>query len=84
MARSGCLTTKPSTQCSCPACIHCPKMKAHTPAPHGYLAWHEWAATMARTHRQKKCDGCGRMAIWVPKPVRAPTSITPGRSDGNG
>lgn len=39
----------------------------HTPAPKGYLQWHEWAEKMAKTHRQVKCACCGLWANWVPK-----------------
>jgi hypothetical protein len=45
----------------------------HTPCPASYLAWHDWAARMARTHRQLRCPTCGRWEIWVPKPPRAVT-----------
>lgn len=47
----------------------CPRQQDHTPAPDDYLAWHDWAKTMAKTHRQKRCKGCGLYAIWVPKRV---------------
>jgi hypothetical protein len=36
----------------------------HTPAPRGYLQWHEWAEKMGKTHRQRQCAGCGLFAIW--------------------
>lgn len=39
----------------------------HTPAPVGYLAWHEWAERMAETHVQQRCPACGRWAVWIPK-----------------
>lgn len=45
----------------------CPNAAAHTPCPRGFIAWHEWAEAMSRTHRQVQCRGCGRWAIWVPK-----------------
>lgn len=48
----------------------CPHFEDHTPSPDGYLAWHDWAGKMARTHRQERCAGCGRWAIWVPKAGR--------------
>ena len=42
----------------------------HTPAPSGYVAWHEWAARKARTHEQHRCPGCGLLNIWKPKEKR--------------
>lgn len=42
----------------------CPHFEGHTPAPEGYLQWHAWAAKMAKTHKQRKCAGCGRYEIW--------------------
>ena len=39
----------------------------HTKTPAGYLAWHEWATRMRRTHRQERCPRCGYWAVWVPK-----------------
>lgn len=42
---------------------------AHTPAPAGYTDWFEWAARMAKTHLQRRCPECGRLAVWVPKLV---------------
>ncbi len=36
----------------------------HTPAPVGYMAWHEWAKKKAKTHRQERCPECRRWAIW--------------------
>lgn len=48
----------------------CPNEAEHTDGPAGYVAWHEWAARMARTgHAQKRCPGCGLYKIWLPKPV---------------
>lgn len=44
----------------------------HTLAPAGYLAWHDWAKRMSRTHRQVRCAGCGLYAIWIPKARAAP------------
>lgn len=51
--------------------LACPAFHDHTPAPSGYIAWHEWAKKMGRTHRPIKCTGCKRYAIWVPKQRRA-------------
>lgn len=47
--------------------VLCPHLEDHTPSPEGYIAWHSWAATMASTHRQRKCPDCGLYAIWEPK-----------------
>lgn len=45
----------------------CPDAAGHAPEPPGYLCWHEWAKTMARTHVQRQCPGCGLYAVWIPK-----------------
>ena len=37
----------------------------HAKAPEGYLQWHAWAEKKSKTHKQKKCPGCGLWAIWV-------------------
>lgn len=56
----------------------CPNREAHTPnQPKGYLAWHEWAARMARTQHQVVCSGCGRYEIWVPGRVEPDDSGIP-------
>lgn len=44
----------------------CPRADLHTPAPFGYLAWHEWAEAMSHTHEQHPCAGCDLLFIWVP------------------
>lgn len=44
-----------------------PRCADHTPAPPGYLAWHEWAERMSATHEQRRCPGCGLFAVWVAK-----------------
>lgn len=44
----------------------CPKVENHTACPSGYIAWHEWADRMAKTHHQVRCPDCGLYAIWVP------------------
>lgn len=49
----------------------------HTPSPPGYLAWHDWAEEMSKTHDQKRCPGCGLYAVWVPKDPRPDTTETP-------
>lgn len=47
---------------------NCPDAaKLHTPSPSGYIQWHNWAEKKMRTHRQRHCPTCGRLAIWVPK-----------------
>jgi hypothetical protein len=51
--------------------VDCPNEAEHTPEPHGYLAWHEWADAKSKTHRQTRCSGCGRLAIWKPRKTRA-------------
>lgn len=38
----------------------------HTPQPEGYLAWHEWAEKMLKTHSQHRCKHCGLFVIWKP------------------
>lgn len=45
----------------------CPNFADHTPCPEGYIQWHAWADKMARTHRARKCSGCGLYKIWEPK-----------------
>lgn len=50
-----------------PGGTECPNEDAHTLSPSGYNAWHEWAARKSKTHRQVRCGGCGRLAIWCPK-----------------
>lgn len=48
----------------------CPNWEQHTPAPRGYLDWHDWAKAMSKGFRQQKCSGCGLYAIWTPKGTR--------------
>lgn len=45
----------------------CEGGKKHTPAPQGYVEWHEWAEEKGKTHKQEKCPGCGKWSIWTPK-----------------
>jgi hypothetical protein len=45
----------------------CPRADEHTKCPGGYLAWHEWAEQMTKTHRQIRCPGCGLYEVWIPK-----------------
>lgn len=57
---------------SAPQASECPNAAEHVDGPSGYLAWHAWAARMARTgHAQRKCPGCGLYKIWLPKPSEA-------------
>lgn len=46
-----------------------PYCEDHTPCPEGYIQWHAWAEEMGKTHKQRKCQGCGLYAIWEPKPA---------------
>ena len=43
----------------------CPNNAQHTPSPRGYVAWHEWAERMRRTHRVTRCRGCGLWTTYV-------------------
>lgn len=45
----------------------CPKADLHTPHPAGYIEWSQWAEEKAKTHRQVRCPGCTRFAIWIPR-----------------
>jgi hypothetical protein len=45
----------------------CPQIEDHAWQPEGYIAWHSWAADMAKTHDQRKCPGCGLYQIWEPR-----------------
>lgn len=45
----------------------CPVTASHNLGPSGYLAWHEWAEEMAKTHTQKRCPGCKLWVIWEEK-----------------
>lgn len=45
----------------------CPTIERHTSSPSGYLAWHEWAERMSKTHRCQRCPTCGFYAVWTPK-----------------
>ena len=42
---------------------HC----SHTPSPIGYLAWHDWADKISKTHKQVKCKSCGLFKVWIDK-----------------
>lgn len=46
---------------------NCPEKATHTDCPGGYIAWHEWAETKSKTHKQVRCKGCNRLTIWVKK-----------------
>ena len=43
----------------------------HTPCPAGYVQWHEWAEWIDKTHRNVRCTGCDRYAVWVPRRNKA-------------
>jgi hypothetical protein len=45
----------------------CPHFEDHIPCPEGYIQWHAWAEEMGKTHKQRKCPGCGLYQIWEPK-----------------
>lgn len=45
----------------------CPNEADHVDGPEGYLAWHEWAEEMMKTHRQTRCRGCNLWKVWTPK-----------------
>lgn len=46
----------------------CPNAAQHTPGrPAGYVAGHEWAEEMAKTHTLTRCKGCRLWLIWTPK-----------------
>jgi hypothetical protein len=49
------------------ACL-CPQAELHFPGvTEGYIARQAWAEQMMKTHRQRRCPGCGLYKIWVPK-----------------
>lgn len=45
--------------------VTCPLAHTHTPAPTGYVEWHQWAARMSRAREQVRCAGCGLYQIWI-------------------
>jgi len=45
----------------------CPNQSMHTPEPADYCAWFDWAKEKSKTHHQRRCPGCGRFVIWMPK-----------------
>lgn len=47
----------------------CPNEAEHTPCPDGYVQWWSWCERMNRTHEQRECEGCGKWAIWFPRPA---------------
>ena len=49
----------------------CEHFEDHTVCPEGYIQWHAWAEELGKTHKQRKCPGCGYYAIWEEKAVRA-------------
>lgn len=52
--------------------VLCPNFEDHTPRPEGYIQWQAWAEAMSKTHKQRRCSGCGRYAIWDPKREHTP------------
>ena len=48
-----------------------PACEPHTPRPKAYIAHSDWADEMMKTHEQRRCKGCGKYQIWVPKTMRA-------------
>lgn len=60
----------------------CPLRAKHTKhpkwlQPSDYLGWHSWAEEKSKTHRQKRCGGCGLWVIWVPKKKRGSGKARP-------
>ncbi len=47
--------------------MSCPNEANHTPHPTGYISNSNWADDAMVVADQKRCDGCGLFAIWVPK-----------------
>lgn len=46
-------------------CSHCERVgRFYRDEPSGYVAWHEWAERMSKTHHQERCPECGRLTIW--------------------
>lgn len=60
----------------------CPNRAEHRYGPAGYVDWHEWAASMSRTHGQFQCPGCNRWLIYVPKTPHGPTYTEVGEPRG--
>ena len=59
----------------------CPNVENHALHPLGYADWHEWARAKNKTHKNSKCDGCGRFTIWTPR-VKRPSAATPTGREG--
>lgn len=47
--------------------VQCINKSNHTECPEGYLAWHNWAQKISKTHKQIKCQACGFLTIWIKK-----------------
>ena len=48
----------------CPmAHLHDPEVELGVP----YASFSEWAREKVKTHRQRKCQGCGLWKIWEPR-----------------
>ena len=43
----------------------CPLRSQHR-SPPSLFAFDDWAKELAKTHRQMRCAGCHRWAVWVP------------------
>ena len=48
----------------------CTNRAAHTLQPEGYLAWHDWAEKMTKTHKQVRCPVCTLYEIWIRREPR--------------
>lgn len=52
----------------------CPRRREHCPQPTAYLSWMDWAEAKGKTHRKRRCRGCGLWLIWERKPKRKRTA----------
>ena len=57
-----------------PEIIDCPNRNEHTEGPGSYQGWHVWAMQKGKTHKQKRCRGCGLFAVWVSKMAAVETA----------
>jgi hypothetical protein len=64
-ARGGLLKIRRSGGTTCPDCGV--KGVGYRLGPPGYVAWHEWADKLSKTHDQLECPNCGSLTIWKPK-----------------
>lgn len=51
--------------------VLCSHSEDHMPQPEGYIEWHAWAEEMSKTHKQRRCTGCGLYTIWEPVSAQA-------------